>query len=413
MKEYFEEHRAEIIFALINAFVFLIMLAINSIYPLCWDDKGVIKDFDVNNWAIVDVLKHSYYRYYLHWSGKFIPLSLATVFTLLNKSIYNVVNSMLYVVFANVIYGFFWKKKNNYWILSVVYAALWICIPWYGTVVFWLDGTVEYLWMLIPILLFGLAYYNNYFGYNESRHSSIGMFMLGLLAGCGLEATGSALIFGLGVMVVAKKLRKTKIDRWEILGIVGVVISFATLMLAPGNYSRADIVSEISTMYSNVFYRFARESFFTVLYMFPLIGVVIALMLVLYKCSVDNSKDMDLKNRLLEFYSVCREQIVLIVIALVSIYVMTFVSAFAARVFLTPTVLLIIAGGITVRMIYDTGSGNKIIHDYNVAIRTLIVFVCVYIFSQMIMAYISCLLSGEPITKNIQYINELNDVRLL
>lgn len=413
MKEYIKKHRTEIIFALINIFVFIIMFAINSIYPLCWDDNGVVKDFDVNNWGFIDVLKHSYYRYYLHWSGKFVSLTLANFFTLLNKSVYNIVNSMLYVVFANVIYRFCWKEKNNYWILAAIYATLWICIPWYGTVVFWIDGTIEYLWMLIPILLYGSVYYNNYFGYTESSHSCVGMFLLGLLAGCGLEATGSALIFGLGVMVIAKRYRGIKIDKWEIFGIVGALIGFATLMLAPGNYSRVDAISEISTVYSNVFYRFARESFFTVLYMFPLIGVVIALMLVLYKSNLSVQSEIGLKNKLASFYSVCREQIVLIAIALVSIYVMTFVSAFAARIFLTPTVLLIIAGGGTIRMLCDTDVGNRIMHDYGTAIKVLIVFVCIFVLSQMFMAYLLCLFSGEPITKNIQYINALNDVRLL
>ena len=413
MKEYFKKNQNKLVFILINICVFTAMLAINTFYPLCWDDKGFVEKFDPNNWTIKDVFIDSYYRYYLHWSGKLLPLSLATLFTLLDKTIYNIINSFMYIVFANTIYRFFWKKKYDCWILLAVYVALWLCIPWYGTVVFWIDGTVEYLWMFIPVLVIGSIYFNSYFNIEQKKISSIGIFLLGLLAGCGLEATISALIFGLGVMMISKVIRKQRLLSWEISGLVGILIGFAFLMLAPGNYERARTVTETASRHSNIIYRFGRETFFSLLYLTPLVGIFVGLTVLLFRCrKTDENAGQKIENRFLYIYQTCKEPIALAVIAMASIYVMTFTSAFAVRIFMTPTVLLIIACGISLKGIAETSLGQSLLEQFSLIIRILLIFACIFVLVQMLMAFISCLYTGNPVTMNIQYTNTINDVRL-
>ncbi len=402
-----------IIYILINVLIFGIMLAINSVYPYSWDDKGIPEGFAADNWNLLDIISYTYHKYYLLWSGKLIPLSLALLFTVLDKTVYNIINSLMYVLFANTIYWFFWKKRFDPWMLVTIYASLWIFIPWFGTMAFWVDGTVEYLWMLIPVILFGGIYYKSYFGYDDRKRSAIGMFLLGLLSGCGLEATGCALIFGLFVMLAVKIIGKKKITGWEISGIAGELIGFATLMLAPGNYRRSDNVTELSSRYSNLFYRFARESYFTVLYLGVLFGIAVALVAVLYICrKKDKVKPGRLTDAVKDVYVTCRESIVLIVVAFVSIYVMTFVSAFAVRIFMTPTVLLIISSGITIRGIIETPEGKEWGRRFGVAIKIMMVCACIFMLTEMATSYIFCKYKGEPVTKNTQYTNTINDVRL-
>ncbi len=413
MNDRVKKNRDIILYICVNLLVFIVMFAINTIYPLVWDDKGLVKDFEGMAWTVKDIFLHSFNRYYLHWTGKIVPLTIVSFFTLWDKSIYNVVNSLMYVIFANEIYIIFWKKKYDWKMLSAIYAALWLCIPWFGTVIFWVDGTIEYLWMLIPVLAIGAMYYDKYFGFSDKKRSVIGMFLLGLLAGCGLEATGSALIFGLGVMLIAEFVLKKGIKAWEISGFIGTLIGFGVLMLAPGNYERASTVSDISNIYSNYFYRIGRESFFFVLYMAPLLGVSIALVLMLYRCRKKEAYKADgLWKLLADIYVTCKEPIVIIPVALVSVFVMTFSPAFAARIFLTPTALFIISCGISIRGIVETETGKEIADKYGTVIKTLLFFVCIFVFAQMLMAFICCYYTGEPVTKNIQYTNLINDVRL-
>ena len=408
-----KNNRQCILFVTVNVVILVIMLAINGIYPYYWDDKGVVKDYVNGNWNIIDILRHSYERYYLHWSGKIVPLSIANIFTLLDKTIYNIVNSVMYIIFANVIYRFFWKKKYDYWMMIAIYAALWIFIPWFGTVVFWVDGTIEYMWMLIPVLVLGKIYYDNYFEINTSDRSSVLMIVLGLLAGCGLEATGSALVFSLCVMCVIKAMKKKSFVAWEICGIIGTVIGFAILMLAPGNYERASVVSELSGLYGNFLYRIARETYFFLLYMTPLLGLSVTLMFIQYRCTdLEMNPEQTLKYRLYNIWLVCRKSLVLVLFSLISVYVMTFTSAFSVRIFMTPTIVLVISCGIAISEIIKTDKGKALADKCLPAIRVMLSFICVFVIVQMATAFLFCLYTGEPITKNIQYTNILNDVRL-
>ena len=411
MTESMKSNRDKLWFIAVNAVIFGIMFAINIVYPLCWDDYGFIRHFADGNWSIKDIIVDSYRTYYLEWSGKIVSLSLATLFTLMDKMVYNIVNSAMYIVFANVIHFFFRRKKYDYKMLAAIYAALWIFIPWFGTVILWIDGTVEYMWMLIPILILGLIYYRTYFGYSAKKRSVIGIFLLGLLAGCALEATGSALIFALGIMVIFKILRKNAFRPWEISGIIGTLAGFGVLMLAPGNYGRADVVLGTADRYSNIVFRVGRVCLFFVIYLGPLMAVTIALILALYF----SKKDKDRRKLICliqDIYETCKEPIVFVIIAIVSILVMFFSPAFAARVFLTPVVLLIIACGISIKGLCEEKASFEIIVKYQSVINVFLVIICTFVVVEMLLAFVCCYYSGEPITKNVQYTNLLNDIRL-
>lgn len=407
-------NKDRMIFLLVNVLFFTIVLAINAIYPYCWDDELMANAFSGTNFNLKDIVSHVYSTYYLQWSGKFVPFSIVLFFTTVSKWAYNIVDSLMYVMLANIIYSFWRNRKNNYWVLLTIYASLWLFIPWFGTVIFWVDGAIEYLWMLIPILLLGKIYYMHYFCEKGQRRSCIGMLILGLFAGCGLEATGSALVFGLSVMMIAKLIRREKIEKWEITGLVGVLIGFATLMLAPGNFRRASVALVISDISHSVFYRFARASYFFVLYEGILFGISIALIVLLYLCKRNPVVGEKQDNKWIIYaYTICKEPIVFVVLALVSVYVMTFVSAFAVRIFLTPTVLLIISCGISIKKI-GTSSMELfgMMQKYSTIIRILVTSVSIYVIVQMLTAFLFCLFTGDPVTKNIQYTNMINDVRL-
>ncbi len=101
------------------------------------------------------------------------------------------------------------------------------------------------------------------------------------------------------------------------------------------------------------------------------------------------------------------------VLAVASVYVMTFVSAFASRVFLTPTALFVMASGVAIRRMSETDTGREIALKYGNVIKTLLFFVGIFVLVQMISAFMFGLFTGDSVTKNVQYTNIINDVRLL
>ena len=91
---------------------------------------------------------------------------------------------------------------------------------------------------------------------------------------------------------------------------------------------------------------------------------------------------------------------------------MTFTGAFAVRIFMTPTVLLIIACGRTVYLIVESEEGNNISKEYGNIFKVLLMILTVFVLVQMATAFVFCIYTGEPITKNIQFVNTINDVNI-
>jgi hypothetical protein len=77
--------------------------------------------------------------------------------------------------------------------------------------------------------------------------ATMGMFFLGIAAGCSGENAAVAVLAALFLYVLYKRNKKIPFEPWELIGIIGFLIGFIALIACPGSYKRAqcfDIASK-------------------------------------------------------------------------------------------------------------------------------------------------------------------------
>lgn len=171
--------KRKIIFIL--SIVFILMFVINSFTPLLGDDYTYsfgLKGKRIQNlWDVVE----RQYDHYFSWGGRSIAHTLAQTFLLMPKFVFNIANSLVFVLLVFLMY-FHARAKNrdNMMILITIPLLLWLFVPVFGADCFWLIGSFNYLWTTVIILLF-LLFYRKSSDKKDSIFRIILMFLLGVL----------------------------------------------------------------------------------------------------------------------------------------------------------------------------------------------------------------------------------------
>lgn len=188
----------------------------------------------------------SMWNHYNLWGGRIVAHSIVQFFALFDKSVFNIFNSLIYVVLGLILYLHIDRdvKKWKPLFLILIYALIWLWIPQFGTSVLWMSGSCNYLWMSVLLLLFLLPYRSHAERQNKRKWNGIltvVMIPLGLLSGCTNENGGGAVIF-LGLLFIGIWVwKKIKIPFWSIAGILTACLGFLFLIAAPGNGKREGI----------------------------------------------------------------------------------------------------------------------------------------------------------------------------
>ena len=129
-------------------------------------------------------------------NGRFVAHTGVQLFMQFPKSVYNIANSVVYVLVGLLInihvFGRLKKLRVSY--LALTFALMWICLPDFGTSILWLSGGFNYLWVALIYLGFLLPYRFNYHA-KHPRLMFIGMLILGFLAGGTNENTAPLTLF--------------------------------------------------------------------------------------------------------------------------------------------------------------------------------------------------------------------------
>lgn len=178
---------------------------------------------------------------YANWSGRIIVLGLVQLFLFLGKWIYDISNSL---IFIGVICLILKLRKNSitYLNITVVVSILFLFIIDFGESVFWLSGSLNYLWPSFIMLLFILKF-NNIYDNNRKigLADKLKILLLAFLGGACQENT----TFLVGVwlfmhLILNFKNLKTYKEKYNILLIyISFILGAALLLLAPGNFKRA------------------------------------------------------------------------------------------------------------------------------------------------------------------------------
>ena len=183
--------------------------------------------------------------YYLTGGGRVSAALIGAPFVCVGKVLFNPFNSLMFLLLGIEIYwlthegeisGNF-NSSNLFWI----FFALWTFnAPFIGTYL-WMSGATNYLWMMVVILAFLIPYVKNFYNsqiYMTSDNKFVlGMFFLGIVAGCSLETIVCWLIMILFYWLYLCK-KDNKLQLWKCSGFAGLCIGYGILILAPGNFTR-------------------------------------------------------------------------------------------------------------------------------------------------------------------------------
>ena len=243
--------------AIILTAIFIIMLAINYMTPLYNEDyfasfvwpMGVpnLGELPENTKRVSSIgdLLGGLKVYYFTGGGRVPGAIIGGVFTYWGKVIFNPFNSLVFILLIAEIYWLShegaitadFQPSKLIWI----FFALWTFNgPFVGTYL-WMSGATDYLWMQVVVLAFLIPYIQNYHDSNlyslQRKKLTIGMFFLGILAGCSHETTICWLILVLFYWLYLCN-KDNKLQNWKIAGFIGLCIGYGILILAPGNFTR-------------------------------------------------------------------------------------------------------------------------------------------------------------------------------
>ena len=222
----------------------LLFLILNIITPLLADDYtySFIYPTSERLKSVADIFVSQYNHYMMH-GGRCVAHFIAQFFLLIgNKLVFNIFNTIIYCAFVFLICfhitGSFKNIKPSLFV--TINILLWFLTPTWGQNFLWLTGSCNYLWTTTIILTFLVPYRksNENPQYKMNLLFSFLFFILGILAGWSNENSAAAVLFLLIAFFIIKIINKKQPVLFEVLGIIGFLIGFGFLLVAPGNYIR-------------------------------------------------------------------------------------------------------------------------------------------------------------------------------
>lgn len=227
----------------------LMVFLLNYLTPIYADDYyysyvfGADPERRVN--SIFDIFQ-SQYNHYFSMNGRTVTHFLAQLFLLIGKPYFNIINTFGFIIFGMLIYYHAFLSFKNIKILPLffVFFSLFIAVPCFGQSFLWITGSANYLYGPILTLLFLVPYRKSMNGLKQLTISrsivySIGMFLLGLLAGNANENNGVTVALLSLAFIVYSLLKLKKIQVWCVTGFLGSLIGCLFMLLSPGTQSRA------------------------------------------------------------------------------------------------------------------------------------------------------------------------------
>lgn len=244
-----------IIFCTILLVSFIYMVFLNTKTPLIADDFVYTFIFGSSTpvTSIGDIIT-SQTAYYLTWGGRVTAEVLTQTFMFLGKDVFNLANSLCYIVFCLAVYFLAVGRKIRFELLLLTMILIWFFTPMFGQTVMWLTGSCNYLWcgtiILLAILPFRL-YEEKQTKILRSIWFAVVMVPLFFLSGITNENTAGAMILIMMMFCLVYYKQKIKIPVFAFTGLFFSICGFLCMIFAPGNGLRAtneSAVSEVTMM---------------------------------------------------------------------------------------------------------------------------------------------------------------------
>lgn len=343
---------------IILASIFIMMLVLNLLTPLLADDYSYGLSLDKSRInSIMDIIAFQI-NHYLTWGGRTVAHTIAQFFLLFPKWIFSIANTFAYVILIYLIYLHIKgnNTKDKPLILLLIHLLLWFILPVFGQTCLWLVGSCNYLWTTVIILFLLLQYRKS--TQKDSIKRIIGIFLLGVIATWTNENTSVGLLVIIIGLLVIRKLEKKKIKKWEISGLIGSILGFLILILAPGNFIRSESFKDNTFILIKLLKRIIEDTQVMLDYTLPLmiLGVILITIYIYSKKQIKG-----------EFF-------VYAIAGFLTIYAMVLSPTFPARAWFGAIVFWIIA---CTQLIYNLDDINKLFKP--IIIDAVIILSFIYI----------------------------------
>ena len=149
-------NRTGMVTAVLMAAVFASMLSLNLMTPYVADDSNYLIHFGTKEpiRSLRDVAE-SMYLHSLHMNGRVISHTLAQLFSMAPKGLYDLCNAVVYAGLMYLMYrtASFGRRRSPL-LLAMIVMGFFCAMPVFGQVCLWYVGSVNYLWALFGGLVF-------------------------------------------------------------------------------------------------------------------------------------------------------------------------------------------------------------------------------------------------------------------
>ena len=198
----------------------------------------------------------SQWSHYFTWGGRTIAHIIVQFFAWQGKALFDVPNILVFCAFVLLIFkvgtGLNLREMNKKYLLFIL-AALYFMTPNFLVNTLYMTGAINYLWMttleFLFLLPFAMKYRDKNFWRQPPKWSVPLMAMLGLIAGWSIEPGAALTIFVTFLCLINFRREKT-LQTWTTAGFVFLLTGFLILLLAPGNFERANLAVNAFNPYS-------------------------------------------------------------------------------------------------------------------------------------------------------------------
>lgn len=316
--------------------IFVSMLILSHSVLLSPDDYNYTFVQGTNNTQRVDSISNAIQTakfFYNNWTGRIIPHVLIGIFRNLPSVVYEISNSIIFLVFIIFITKVLNKKTSFLSILGVFgYLAFSMM---FGEKFAWISGSFNYLWPCTFLVIF-IYYFYNYFIDEKKLNmlSKIALILFSFIVGFSHENVafvGGAFLVCLILFNIKKFLRfdKNKKIVVSLIFIMFCLGAFATIF-APGNLSRMGQVAGEKS-FSWEFVQNYKDN------KFVLLAVLVSMILAFI---IQNFKNKNLKT--LNHIEIKNQFLYFILPSLIATIPMAIITYFPPRAFLAYEVMFMI-----------------------------------------------------------------------
>ena len=320
--------------------IFVSMLILSHSVLLSPDDYNYTFVQGTNNTQRVDSISNAIQTakfFYNNWTGRIIPHVLIGIFRNLPSVVYEISNSIIFLVFIIFITKVLNKKTSFLSILGVFgYLAFSMM---FGEKFAWISGSFNYLWPCTFLVIF-IYYFYNYFIDEKKLNmlSKIALILFSFIVGFSHENVafvGGAFLVCLILFNIKKFLRfdKNKKIVVSLIFIMFCLGAFATIF-APGNLSRMGQVAGEKS-FSWEFVQNYKDNKFVLLAV--LVSMILAFIIQNFKIIKQNK---NLKK--LNYIEIKNQFLYFILPSLIATIPMAIITYFPPRAFLAYEVMFMI-----------------------------------------------------------------------